>query len=167
MNDKMNFDDSNGDIGDEDLNMIKDIYLLRIKTILAKIKKISFEEFLKEHFEIDIAVSPSDLFQNVIIDSIFSVEFGIKEKDDELIHYVDLLITKLEQEDEEDSTLAKLFAKLLAKAKSVCQAGLPIKRTGLTFEYLDFMKEFDEKIVATSKNNSEKLYNEAPRYSDN
>ena len=41
------------------LNLKKDLYLLRIKTILVGIQKINFEEFLKNHLNLDIELSPT------------------------------------------------------------------------------------------------------------
>lgn len=145
----MNFSDLDGDI-----------YKLRIKTTIAALQVMSFEEFLKEHLE--IGLSSDELFKNIILDSLLAVEYGIKKKDDELLNYVNFLITKLEEEkleEEENVPLAKLFAKLLVKAISVCQAGLSVKRTAITFEFYDFAEVFDEKMVKKTVVTRNRKYN--------
>lgn len=162
---------------DEDLNLMKDMHRLRIKATLAMVKKMSFEEFLKEHIKINPEISACDLFQNAIWDCLLAVEYAIKEKDDELIEHINALIAKLESEpsDEESVPLGRIFAKLLKKAKNVCEAGLPVQGIILTFEFGHFLKAFKEKIIkkmfaaTAGKQNSEEFYNSMTRtrYSNN
>ena len=143
----MNFDNLFGN--DKNLNIDKDIHRLRIKTTLAMIKKMSFEEFLKKHIEIGPGISPGELFQNGVWECLLAIEHAIEKNDSELINYINLLIAKLESEqgDEENVPLGKIFAKLLEKAKNICEAGLPVSGIIATFEFKYFLEVFKEKIA--------------------
>lgn len=163
---------------DGDLNLMKEMHRLRIKTTLALVKKMSFEEFLKKYFEINPEISACDLFQNAVWDSLLAVEYAIKEKDDELIGHINALIAKLESEEgnKDDVSIGIIFAKLIIKAKNVCEAGLPVPSIVITFEFKYFLDAFKEmmikKIFIADKLNADKLNNEAfynlmARYSNN
>lgn len=162
---------SNGSGGD--LSLMKEMYRLRIKTTLALVKKMSFENFLKKHPEINPGISACDLFQNAVWDCLLAVEYAIKEKDDELIEHINALIAKLESEqsDEENVPLGIIFAKLLIKAKNICEAGLPVPSIIITFEFKYFLNAFKErmikKIFTADKLNTEVFYNLMARYSNN
>ena len=157
------------------MNYDSEMYRLRIKTTLAFVQKMNFEEFLKKHFEASLEMNPDaslcDLFQDAIFDSLLAVEHAMKKNDNELLNYVNLLIEKLESEqgkdDEENVPLARLFAKLLIKAKNLCQAGLPVPGIIVTFEFKEtwrvfgiFKKKIAEKMVVADKHN-------VARYSSN
>ena len=149
------------------LNLKKDLYLLRIKTILVGIQKINFEEFLKNHLNLDIELSPHDVFQHVIIESLMAVEYAIKKNDAEILRHANTLIENLESEqgDEENIPLARIFAKLLTKAKNVCEAGLSVSGMIVTFEWEYFKRSFNEKIpqkIAASDKHDSTI-----RYSNN
>ena len=100
-------------------------------------------------------------------------DYAVKEKDGELIALLDVLVAKLELEDAEDSILGKLFAKLLIKAKNICEAELHLKGIFVTFEFIHFFEEFKKKIVEKMpvkherKKEEEKFYNLLARYSNN
>ena len=143
----MDFKDLNN--GSENLNLMKDMYRLRIKTTLAMLQKMSFEKFLKEHIKIGPGISPGELFQNGVWDCLLAVEHAIEKNDSELLNYINLLIAKLESEqgDEENVPLGKIFAKLLEKAKNICEAGLPVSGIIATFEFKYFLEVFKEKIA--------------------
>lgn len=143
----MNFEGLDG--SNENLNLMKDMYQLRIKTTLAMLKKMNFEESLKKYLEVGPAISPGELFQNGIWDCLLAVEHAIKKKDSELLGYINQLIEKLESEegDGENIPLGRIFAKLLAKAKNVCEAGLSIPDIIITFEFKYFLEVFKERII--------------------
>mgnify|MGYP001565162255 FL=1 len=161
----MNFDGLGNNTGD--LNIDKDMYRLRIKTTLAIIQKMNFEDFLKKHIEVGPGISPGELFQNGVWDCLLAVEHAIKKNDNELLEYINTLIEKLknEQGDEENIPLGKIFAKLLAKAKNVCQAGLHISGIIATFEFKRFLEEFKEKIA--KKMTTADTRNNVASYSNN
>lgn len=158
---------------DGDLNLMKDMYRLRIKTTIAMVKKMSFEGFLKKHLELGPGISPGELFQNGIWDCLLAVEYAIKKKDAELLGYINQLIEKLESEesDGENMPLGRIFAKLLIKAKNVCEAGLLIPSIVITFEFKYFLDAFKERIIkkifATDKRDIKEFYNSITHYSDN
>lgn len=164
---------SNG--SDGDLNLMKEMYRLRIKSTLALVKKMTFEEFLKKHLEINPEISAYDLFQNAIWDSLLAVEYAIKKKDGELLEHINTLVAKLESEqsDEENIPFGRIFARLITKAKNVCEAELPVQRIVLTFEFNYFLDAFKERIIKkiflADKQNVEKFYNSiiGTRYSNN
>lgn len=155
---------SNENEDGKDLSLMKEMYRLRIKTTLAFVKKISFEEFLKKHFEINSKISVCDLFQNAIWDSMLSVEYAIKKKDDELLECINAMIATLENEegDGENIPLGKIFAKLLIKAKNICEAELPVPSIAITFEFNYFLETFKERIIkkmlTADKRDVEKFY---------
>lgn len=168
---KMEFKSLND--GNENLNLMKDMYRLRIKTTLAMIQKMNFEGFLKKYLEFGPRISPGELFQNGIWDCLLAVEHAVNKKDTELLDYINQLIEKLESEggDEENIPLGRIFAKLLMKAKNVCEAGLPIPGIIITFEFKYFLEAFKERIIkkmfATDKRNDEEFYNSITHYSNN
>lgn len=150
------------------MNYDSEMYRLRIKTTLAFVRKMNFEEFLKKHFEASLEMNPDislcDIFQDAIFDSLLAVEHAMKKNDNELLDYVNLLIEKLENEQhqgyEENVPLAKLFAKLLIKAKNLCQAGLPVPGIIVTFEFKETWRAFGifkerivEKMFVADKHN--------------
>lgn len=154
----------------KDLNLNRELYSIRIKSTLAAVKEMSFEEFLKKYFELgsDYGISSYEIFRNAIFDPFLAVEYAIKEKDDELLKYVDDLIKKLEDEqknNEGNIPLGKLFAKLLRKAKSLCEAGMLVSRIMFTFEFMDFSAILKEKIADIE---NEDLFDDSKnRYSNN
>lgn len=158
---------------DGNLNLKKDMYRLRIKTTLAMVKKMSFEEFLKEHINVGPGISPGELFQNGIWDCLLAVEYAIKKKDNELLGCTNQLIEKLKSEegDGENMPLGRIFAKLLIKAKNVCEAGLPVPSIVITYEFKYFLDAFKERIIkkifVADKRNTEKFYNSITHYSNN
>lgn len=157
----------------KDLSLMKEMYRLRIKTTLAFVKTMSFEKFLKKHTEVTHKISVCDLFQNAIWDSLLSVEYAIKKKDDELLECVNDLIARLESEegDGENIPLGKIFAKLLIKAKNVCEATLPVSSIVLTFEFDYFLEAFKDRIIkkmfTADKQGVEKFYGSMTNYSNN
>lgn len=163
--------DLNGE--NENLNLKQDMYRLRIKTTLIMIQEMSLGESLKEYLNLGPGISPGDLFKNGIWDCLLAVEYAIKKGDTELLDYIDQLIQKLEGEesDGDDISLGRIFSKLLAKAKNVCEAGLPIPGIIITFEFKYFLDAFKERIIkkifSADKLNNEVFYNLMARYSNN
>lgn len=157
----------------ENLDLMKDMYRLRVKTTLALLQKMNFEESLRKYIEIGPVISPGELFQNGIWDCLLAVEHAINKKDAELLEYIDQLIKKLESEesDGENMSLGRIFSRLLIKAKNVCEAGLPVPSIIITFEFKYFLEAFKERIIkkmfAADKRNAEEFYNSTARYSNN
>ena len=120
---------------------MKDIYRLRIKTTLAMLQNMSFEESLKK-YNSGPAISPSELFRNGIWDCLLAVEHAVNKKDNEIIDYINQLIKKLESEegDGENIPFGIIFAKLLIKAKKCVRGGLPVPSIIITFEFKYFWK---------------------------
>lgn len=163
-------DNANGD--KKDLNLSRDMYSLRIKSTLKALYKMSFENFLKEHIETAPEVSSFDIFRNAVFDVVLAVEYAIKEKDCELIALSNELISRLELEGTEDSILGKSFAKLLIKARNICEAGLNLKEIFVTFEFNHFLREFKDKIVkkvstGNKINENREFYELMTHYSNN
>lgn len=160
---KINFDDSNSS---------ENIYRFTIKANIIILQNTNFENFLKNQLEGAPAISPDELFQFAIFDCLLAVDYAISEKDDDLLYYINILIKKLEDEqeqsDEENISLAKIFARLLKKSKNVCEAGLSISEIMLTFEFRDTLKTFKEKVVekaSVGSKQSSEIY--TSRYSNN
>ena len=140
----MDIDDKN-----DDLNLKKDIYSIVIKAMLTGVKIIGLEEYLKKHFESCPGISPFELFQTVIFNSLLAVEFAIKEKDNKLIKDVDALIKKLE--DEQVLSLGKLFSNILIKAKKICEGGARVSHITFNSEFTNFMNVFRKKMTTDNK----------------
>ena len=96
-----------------------------------------------------------------------AVEYAIKKNDAEILRHANTLIENLESEqgDEENIPLARIFAKLLTKAKNVCEAELSVSGMIVTFEWEYFKRSFNEKIpqkIAASDKHDSTI-----RYSNN
>ena len=141
----MNFDNLFGN--DKNLNIDKDIHRLRIKTTLAMIKKMSFEEFLKKHIEIGPGISPGELFQNGVWDCLLAIEHAIEKNDSELINYINLLIAKLESEqgDEENVPLGKILPASPKSKKIYAKLGFLSSGIIATFEFKYFFRSVQRK----------------------
>ncbi len=142
--------------GSEDLNLKGDLYRVRVKSTLKALEVMSFKDFLEAYIETGPKISIFDIFRNAVFDVVLGVEYGIKEEDKGLIDLMDVLIAKLEIENGEDSTLAKVFAKLLKKAKNLCEMGSSVLEIISTFEFMDISRVFNENFPATAnKQNNE------------
>lgn len=150
----------------DDLNLEKDLYRLRIKSMINNIGSWGFEKFLKKCLEFYPEISHYDLFINQIVGSMLAIEYGVKEKDNELLKYTDILILKLESEqnDEENISLGKLFAKLLRKARALCEADMLVSKIMFTFEFTDFSAAFKEKVANIE---NEHVFSKTNYYSNN
>jgi len=151
------------------LKIDKDIHNLRLKSTINAIKTVSFENFLKEHFNPNIEATPSVVFQNVILGTMMAVEYGFEEGDKEVLSLADLLIVELEKEDtdEERITLGRLFAKLIRKFIRLGEAKMPLGGIAHTFEYKGFCERFKEMLASVGKKPNNEFYKSMGYYSNN
>ena len=151
------------------LKVDKDIYNLRLKSTINAVKTMSFEKFLKEHFNLNIEAIPSVVFQNVILGTMMAVEYGFQEKDNEILNLADILIAELEKEeaDEERITLGRLFAKLIRKMIILGEAEMHFVGIVKTFEYKGFCERFKEMLASIGKKPNEELYKSMGHFSNN